>query len=635
MRFPGLIEKESLEDPLRILSMFCSEEHLDRLREIKNPRLWRDIAEVALVAKPTSIYVNTGSDEDKDYIRRKALENREEYPTVHPMHTVHFDGPKDLARDKENTRVLYPGGRQVPLINTFDRDAGLSEIGKLFRGVMSGKEMFVSFYLYGPRHSRFSLYGVQITDSAYVVHSEEILYRNGYRDFVEKGEELEYMLFIHSAGERDENGWSKNVENRRIFIDLEGNSVYSVNTQYAGNTVGLKKLALRLAIYKGYREGWLAEHMFIVGVKGRGGRISYFTGAYPAGCGKTSTAMVADTVVGDDLAIIHAVNGEARAINPEVGMFGIIDDVNPRDDPEIYSILVNPSAEVIFSNVLLMEDGNVWWRGKPGEPKKGVNYAGEWWPGKKDKNGKEIPPSHPNARFTVSIRHLSKLDPRIDDPEGVPVAGIIFGGRDSSTLPPVLEAFDWKHGIVTMGASLESERTAAVLGQVGVMELNPYAILDFLPISVGAFTALHLEFEKKLARPPKIFSVNYFLRENGKFLAEKRDKIAWLKWMEQRVHGEAQAIETPVGYIPTYEDLREIFARELGKEFKEDLYEKMFTIRVKGFLEKIERILKVYSTIPDTPAEFFQIMEEQIKRLKDLEKTGQGQNVSPFCLDKR
>jgi phosphoenolpyruvate carboxykinase (GTP) len=621
-------------DPFDILARY-SKEQVDRLLRIPNERLHRDVAEIAELAKPSSLFVHTGSPEDREYVRRRALERREELPSKLPKHTVHFDGPRDLARDKANTRILVAGGREVPLVNTLDRDAGLREVAKLLEGVMEGREMLVAFYLYGPLGSPYTLYGVQITDSAYVMHSEDILYRNGYSVFAERGGEIEYMLFVHATGALDENGWCREVEKRRVYIDPEGNATYSVNTQYAGNTVGLKKLALRLAVYKGFREGWLAEHMFIVGVKGPGGRISYFTGAFPAGCGKTATAMIADTVVGDDLALVREFEGEARAVNPEVGMFGIIDDVNPEDDPEIYRVLTDPEAEVIFSNVLLTEEGDVWWKGKPGEPRKGLNYAGPWWPGKLEEQGREIPPSHPNARFTVSVRHLAKLDPRIDDPLGVPVSAFVFGGRDSTAWPPVEEALDWDHGIATKGAALESERTAAVLGKVGEVEFNPFAILDFLPISPGAFAELHFRFARRLRKVPKVFGVNYFLRgRDGKYLAEKRDKRVWLKWMELRVHGNVDAVETPTGRVPVYEDLRQLFDRELGKEFSERLYEEMFAVRIPQQLAKLERVLAIYERIPDSPPLLLEILREQGKRLKEL-RAERGDWVSPFALDKR
>jgi len=328
---------ESL-DYLEALGRVMSGEMLGRLARIRDPELHRWIYEVVSIAEPASVYVVSGSVEDLEYVRRASLERGEEVATRFPRHTVHFDGPLDLARDRRNTRILLSGGVSVPLLNTYDRDAGVKEVLGIARGIMRGREMFVSFYCFGPPGSDFTLYAVQVTDSAYVIHSENILYRLCYDEFVRRAPGIRYARFFHSSGERDENGWSKNVDKRRIFIDLEGNTVYSVNTQYAGNSIGLKKLMLRLCINQGYMEGWLCEHMFIAGVRGPGGRITYFTGAFPAGCGKTSTVFASDTVVGDDLAMIRAVDGVARGVNPEVGLFGIIDGVNPVDEPDIYEL---------------------------------------------------------------------------------------------------------------------------------------------------------------------------------------------------------------------------------------------------------------------------------------------------------
>ncbi len=622
------------EKVLKALSLYTDSVNMEKLVKIKQTTLLKWLLEVAELTRPNKIFVVTNNSEDIAYIRRRAIENGEEIQSKYnPLHVVHFDGPRDLARDRENTRILVKRGGEVAMVNTKERDEGLREMLELLDGVMKNKEMYIGFYCFGPRNSPYTLYGVQVTDSAYVIHSSNILYRVCYDVFTER-DDISYMRFLHSASERDQNGWSVNIHKRRIYIDVEDQVTYSVNTQYAGNTVGLKKLSLRLCIYRGYKEGWLCEHMFIIGVKGFGDRVTYFTGAFPAGCGKTSTALIADTVVGDDLAIIRNSNGEARAVNPEVGMFGIVDDINPIDDPEIYKILTQRDTEVIFANVLLTEDGEIWWNGKPTPPKPGINYAGVWWPGKRNEKGDEIRPSHPNARFTTSIFYLKKLDPRINDPSGVLVKGMIFGGRDPDTWVPVEEAFDWDHGIVTKGASLESERTTAVLGPFGTQEFNPYAILDFLPISPGAFTELHFRFGEALTNKPHIFGVNYFLRdENGKYLTNKRDKYVWLKWMELRANRDVDAIETPTGYIPLYTDLKKLFEKELDKEFREELYEKLFTIRIAKHLEKTERIWRIYSTIPDTPKKLFNILIEQKKRLKDAE-WHYGTAVSPFKLDR-
>ncbi len=623
-------------DPVPVLRKYMDDSTLARLLRIKDPDLHKWIADLAQWLQPLKIYVLTGSREDMEYVRRRALENKEEHPTSTPKHTVHFDGPRDIARDRKNTRILVDPGVELPFVNTLERSKGLEEIKSIMKGIMKGKEMYVGFYCFGPKNSPlFTLHAVQVTDSAYVVHNENILYRPCYDEFVEKAPNMFYARFVHSAGERDEHGWAKNIHLRRVYIDLKDYTAYTSNSQYGGNTIGLKKLMFRFCIYKGFQEGWLCEHMFIAGVKGPGDRITYFTGAFPAGCGKTSTTFVSDTVVGDDLAIIKPVDGVPRAANPEIGMFGIIDGVNPEDDPILYRVLTDPSNEIIFSNVLLTKSGKVWWRGKPEDPEPGVNYAGEWWPGKRDEEGNPIPPSHPNARFTVSLRTLPILDPNVDNPLGVPVSAMIFGGRDPDTWVPVEEAFNWAHGIVTKAAALESEKTAAVLGKAGKREFNPFAILDFLSVHLGEFIKLHLDFAEKLDKVPRIYGVNYFLRDEatGRFLNDKEDKRVWLKWMELRVHGEAEALETPTGLIPVYTDLEKLFRQELGKEYRVEDYEKQFTIRVDKHLEKIERIIQVYEAVPRTPGIVLEILREQARRLKEAREKW-GTRIPPSKLDR-
>ncbi|MBM3132982.1 MAG: phosphoenolpyruvate carboxykinase (GTP), partial [Chloroflexi bacterium] len=310
-------------------------------------------------------------------------------------------------------------------------------------------------------------------------------------------------------------------------------------------------------------------------------------------------------------------SGEVRAVNVEKGMFGIIQGVNSVDDPIQWQALRSP-GEVILSNILVTEEKRTHWQGADGEvPAKGVNHSGAWFIGKKDAKGKEIPCSHPNARFTLDLHILPNLDPIIEDPNGVKVGGIVYGGRDSDTCVPVEEALDWEHGIITKGASLESETTAATLGKEGVREFNPMSNLDFLSIPVGKYIQDSLDFGKGLSKPPTIFSVNYFIRDKeGKFLNHKNDKRAWFKWMELRVNGDAKAIETPTGRIPRYEDLARIFKEVLGKQFTKEDYAKQFTIRIPEHLAKIDRIKKIYETqVSDTPRRLFEVLEAQRERL--------------------
>jgi phosphoenolpyruvate carboxykinase (GTP) len=464
-----------------------------------------------------------------------------------------------------------------------------------------------------------------------------LLYRQGYEEFIRRasqGTPNKFYKFVHSQGEVDERKVSKNLDKRRVYIDLYDDMVYSTNTQYGGNSIGLKKLAMRLAIFQASQEGWLTEHMLILGIRGPENRITYFTGAYPSMCGKTSTAMIeGESMVGDDIAYLRKKDGIVRAVNVERGMFGIIQGINSKDDPLLWKALNNP-GDIIFSNVLITDDGGVHWIDKDGDdPPKGKNHSGEWVKGKKDAKGKDIPPSHPNARFTLGLKLLDNVDPRLDDSEGLEVGGMVYGGRDSDTCVPVEEAFNWSHGIITKGAALESETTAATLGKEGVREINPMANLDFLSVPVGKYIQMNLDFEKGLKKTSLIFSVNYFLKDkDGKWLNEKNDKQVWFKWMELRVNNDADVIETPTGMIPKYDDLKRLFKEVLNKDYTEEDYIKQFTIRIPENLSKIERVKKFYETrVFDAPRVLFDVLEEQKQRLLKA-KEKYGDYISPKAL---
>ncbi len=616
-----------------LLRSFLGEKNYRKIEAIGNGTLNDFLVKYIEKLKPAKAFVSDDSKEDIEYIRNRAIESGEEEKLKTEGHTIHFDGYYDQARDKANTKYLLSKGVNLgPNINSIDKDEGLEEIESIMAGIMEGHELFICFYSLGPNNSDFTIPCVQLTDSPYVAHSETILYRPGYEEFKKRKGMDKFFKFVHSEGEL-ENGVSKNIDKRRVYIDLDNEIVYSMNTQYGGNTLGLKKLAMRLAINKSSREGWLTEHMFVMGVNGPGGRVTYFTGAYPSMCGKTSTAMVeGERIVGDDIAYLRKKNGEVRAANVENGMFGIILGINSKDDPGIWRALHTPN-EIIFSNVLVAE-GKPYWVGMDDEiPESGRNHSGEWYKGKKDSEGKEIPASHPNARFTLRLDSLPNRDPKMHDPEGVKLGGIIYGGRDSDTWVPVEQSYDWDHGIITKGASLESETTAATLGASGIRRFNPMSNLDFLSIPIGRYIENNLAFAKDLKNPPLIFSVNYFLKdEKGNFLNSRQDKRVWLKWMEKRVHGDVDAIKTPTGYIPKYEDLKELFKSVLNKEYTREDYIEQFSLRVPENLAKIERIIEIYRTkVEDTPEVVFKTLEEQKNRLLEVQKK-HGDRVSPFDL---
>jgi len=604
-----------------------------KLEKLNNEKV-EELLEFAIdLCKPDKVSIIDDSEEDIKYVRELALESGEEKPLEMEGHTVHFDGYQDQARDKENTKYLVEEDLDLGLdINTIDREEGLDEILGYLDGSMQNKEMLVRFFSLGPNKSDFSLPAMQITDSSYVAHSEDILYRQGYEDFKELEGSGKFFFFLHSAG-RLENRVSADIDKRRIYIDLKKDQVFSVNNQYAGNSLGLKKLAFRLAIRKAVKEGWLAEHMFISGVNGPGDRKTYFTGAFPSGCGKTSTAMIpGHSIVGDDIAYMKIKGKDVRAVNVENGAFGIIRDIDPEDDPIIYNTLTTP-RELIFSNVLV-NDGKPYWLGMGKDiPEKGINFSGKWSQGKTDEGGNEIPPAHKNARYTIRISDLENCDENYDKKDGVKVDGMIFGGRDSDTSVPVAETLSWSHGVF-MASSLESETTSATLDKQGERKHNPMANLDFLSVPISDYINNYLEFGQKAKHQPSIFTVNYFLKnpENGDYLNGMLDKKIWLLWMEKRVHGEVKAIKSPIGYLPYYEDLRKLFTRYLNRDYTELSYVEQFSIRIENYLNKFRRINNVFKNIPNLPDNFEEELNEQIKRLKEARKKYSDSEITPFKL---
>jgi len=593
-------------------STILSKTDLRRIRELNNPHIDKLINTYIGLCTPSSVRIITDSPEDSAYIRKSALERGEEILLNIPGHTVHFDGYNDQGRDTEHTRILVTDKMHSdPAINSMDRDKGLDEITPLMKGIMSGKEMLVLFFTIGPHESRFSIPALQITDSAYVAHSSNMLYRNGYTDFKRAGNSTDFFTFIHSAGELDERGNSVNTDKRRIYVDLLSNTVFTINNQYAGNSIGMKKLAHRLAIKKASDEGWLAEHMFIMGAVPPGkNRVTYFTGAFPSACGKTSTAMIpGQRIVGDDIAYIrNEASGYPHAVNIEQGMFGILEDINTADDPLLYKTITTP-RELIFSNILV-NNGKPYWLGMGSVvPDEGVNYSGSWHNGKKDSAGKEILFANKNARFLLRLKELENYDSVTEDPRGVAVRGIIYGGRDYDTTIPLCQCFDWNHGVFT-GLTLESETTAATLGQTGIRKPNPMANMDFIVIPLREYIQNHINFGSKLKQQPLVFSVNYFLKEKGEFINSKLDKKVWLAWMEGRVHNEFDAIKTPVGYIPFYEDLKKLFTEIFQKDLPCNIYNKLFSISVSRYLEKYQRIEKFFQREGPLPHEMTSLLQK-------------------------
>ena len=626
-----------MEDKTRsILGTRISQDDYQKLCAIDNSKVHQIIAEAAELCNPDRIFICSDTPDEVAHIRNMAIVIGEESAALAiPGHTFHFDGPYDQGRDRAVTKFLVPKGDSISkAINQIDQDEGLAEVKGLLRDAMRGRTMIVRFLTLGPADSEFTIHCLECTDSWYVAHSVDLLYRKGYDAFRQASPETEFFQTLHSAGKLNEKMASLDHDKKRIYIDYLTNTVYSVNNQYAGNSVGFKKLALRLAIRKAHQEGWLAEHFMIMGVHGPDGRKTYLAGAFPSACGKTSTAMLpGETILADDITYVRNIGGACRAVNIEAGIFGIIHDVNPKDDPLIYQILTSP-GEIIFSNVLI-KDAKTWWLGMGSElPKYGTNYTGHWYEGKTDEAGGEILPAHKNARYAVALKALPNCDPELENLLGVELSGIIYGGRDYRGYVPVQQGFDWEHGIIAYGAALETETTFALVEEEGKYEINIMSIQDFISIPLGQYLKNYLEFGKGLKKAPPVFGVNYFLKDlkTGEFLNDRRDKHVWVKWMDLRVRNEAGAIKSPTGWLPKYEDLCRLFRQVLDKDYAKEDYIKQFTIRIPENLAKIERVERFYrENVADTPAEIFGVLNEQRERLNKARER-YGEYISPDKL---
>jgi len=618
-----------------VLESRLSERDYQKLVAITNPKVQQFIVESCELCNPEKIFICGDSSEDIAYVRQQAVSRGEEKPLAISGHTYHFDGVQDQGRDRKATKYLVPKDDVLSkALNQIERGEGLSEVKGILKDSMKGRTMVVRFLSLGPTNSLFSIPCVQCTDSWYVAHSEDLLYRSAYNMFTQKKDQSDLFCILHSAGKMDENMVSIEPDKRRIYIDYTHDMIYSVNTQYAGNTVGLKKLALRLTIRKADKEGWLAEHMLLMGVHGPNGRKTYLAGAFPSACGKTSTAMLSgETILGDDIAYFRNINGVAKAVNAEAGIFGIIQNVNPDDDPAIFRVLTTP-GEVIFSNILVKGD-RPYWLGMDCElPKEGINFSGNWHEGKTDSKGNKIPHAHKNARYAVTLKALENADPKLNNPNGVELEGIMYGGRDAKSYVPVQQSFSWEHGIIAYGAALETETTFATIGKEGVPEINLMSIQDFVSISLGKYVQNNLEFGEKLKKAPLVFGVNYFLRDKeGKFLNAVRDKHVWIKWMELRIHNNVGALKSPTGLIPKYGDLKELFSQVLNKEYSKEDYVNQFTMRIPENLAKIDRVGKFHKeNVPGAPSIIFEVFEKQCARLLEAQKKF-GDYVSPEKIE--
>ena len=614
-----------------------------KLGRLSNKEVLLKIANTISLCRPERIFINTGSDDDRSAIREHSLLKGEERKLALKDHTIHFDLPQEQARIVKRTLYIINDEEKTSLLaRTILRQEAFQYIRKYLTGIMEGKTLYVGFYSRGPIGARASIPAMEITSSTYVTHSADILYRNAYQRFDEEVDRVGYFFTnVHSEGPNR----PEDLINARVFMDRSWLTTFSMFCTYAGNTLLRKKgnhrFAVDLATYLKPEEE-LSEHMFITGLKGPGGRKTFFAGAAPSGCGKTTTAMVGDEFIGDDLAQLWiAEDGTLRGINPEKGIFGIVKDVNRKSDPYLIKCLREECTEVIWSNVLIDDQGTPHWVGNGEEaPLRGFNFQGPWWQGKLDDEGNKIPMSNPNARCTLDNRAIDNYCETLgEDPRGVPIKVITYSGRDSDTMPPVWVAKNSAHGVV-LGASIVSKATATELGVSGVRR-QPWANEPFIPGPLGDYMEAQFKFfnssKFSVQGRPILAGLNYFLThgarggEGMELLGEKRDVKVWLGWLELMTHEEVGAIETPIGKLPLFEDLKTLFTTMLKKEYTRELYDKQFSLYIDNILSRIKLQKDAYQKEIKLPDLLFEIYNEQEAGLTSL-KEKYGPVVTPAQL---
>ena len=513
--------------------------------------LERWVDEVAAITQPDRIVWCDGSDEEAQQLYEQGLAertfyrlNQKAYPGCH----LHRSHPSDVARTEHLTFICSRRQEDAgPTNNWMSPEEARAKTLPLFRGAMKGRTMYVLPYLMGPVGSPFSKVGVEVTDSVYVAASMRIMTRLGKVALEQLGNSEDFCPGLHSLGDLS-------PERRFILHFPEERTIWSVGSGYGGNALlGKKCFSLRIASWIGRQEGWLAEHMLILGLEDPSGQVWYMAAAFPSACGKTNLAMLVSPLadrgyrvwtVGDDIAWLRiGPDGRLWAVNPEAGFFGVAPGTSDRTNPNMMAAI---RRNTIFTNVAVTQDGLPWWEGINGTgPDSLIDWRGNRWSPGSDKA------AHPNSRFTVPARNCPSMSPHWEDPQGVPISAIIFGGRRARVAPLVYQSFNWQHGVF-VGAGMASETTAAAIHAVGVTRRDPMAMLPFCGYNMGDYFAHWLRMGQRLAHPPLVFHVNWFRTdENGRFLWPGfGENVRVLKWIAERVQGKADGVETPIGFVP-------------------------------------------------------------------------------------
>ena len=562
------------------------------------------VAEMAALTKPDEIIWIDGSKEERECIEATEIAagnmlrlNQEKLPGC----LYHRTAENDVARVENLTFICTREKDDAgPTNNWMSPDEAYTKLGALFDGSMKGRTMYVIPYLMGPPSSEFSKVGIELTDSAYVVLNMRIMTRMGKVAMDYLGDSEVFVKGLHSK-------LDVNPERRFICHFPEDNTIWSIGSGYGGNVLlGKKCFSLRIGSFLGWTEGWLAEHMLILGVEDPQGKVDYVAAAFPSACGKTNLAMLIPPeyaqkrgykiwTVGDDIAWMRiGDDGRLWAVNPEAGFFGVAPGTSMKSNP---NAMYTMRANTIFTNVALKPDGTVWWEGMGvPAPAEATDWKGNpWTPNSPEKA------AHPNSRFTAPASQCPSISPEWENPKGVPISAILFGGRRAKVAPLVYQSFDWNHGVF-IGATMGSETTAAAMGQVGVVRRDPMAMLPFCGYNMGDYFAHWLDMGGKILNPPKIFNVNWFRTDDeGNFIWPGfGENFRVVKWIIDRCKGAVGANETAVGYMPRPEDIE---LTGIEDKVNEDTLKALLSIDKENWAQEIENENEFFAKFDRLPDE--------------------------------
>ncbi|MFO1499474.1 MAG: phosphoenolpyruvate carboxykinase (GTP) [Verrucomicrobiota bacterium] len=558
------------------------------------------VEEMGKLCQPDRVFWCNGSDAEREALTRASVQDGtliELNQTKLPGCYYHRSDPNDVARVEQCTYICTDSKEEAgPTNNWAPPKEMYQKVYGLFRGSMRGRTMYVIPYLMGPPGSPLTKVGIELTDSAYVVLNMRIMTRMGEVAYQQLGPGNDFNRGLHSM-------LDVNPDRRYVCHFPQDNTILSIGSAYGGNVLlGKKCLALRIGSFLGRNEGWMAEHMLILGVESPDGEKTFVAAAFPSACGKTNFAMLIPPehykgwkiwTVGDDIAWMRpGADGRLYAINPEAGYFGVVPGTNRKTNPNAVATI---SRNTIYTNVALLPDGDVWWEGKDGPiPAECLDWKGHKW----TRDSKEKA-AHPNSRFTAPMMNNPALAPEVEDPRGVPISAIIFGGRRASTLPLVFQAYDWGHGVY-IGATMGSEMTAAAMGGAGQLRRDPMAMLPFCGYNMGEYFRHWLTMRKLIAQPPRIFHVNWFRKdETGNFVWPGfGENMRVLKWIIDRCNGRVGAQESPLGWVPFLKD----FDLEGLQGFGPELFHKAQRIDPEEWKKEVvsqeELFINLHSTLP-------------------------------------